>query len=89
MNVNHINQIKDLIHFAKETTGKSAHFEISMWSHSFKDEQTAEYRVWIEDLFNQSSKETDMLIALIPYIKNLCVKNAIKANNSKLKELAA
>lgn len=78
MNMNHINQLKDLIAFAKERLGKSAHLEISLWSHSFKEQQTVEYRVWIEDTFNQSSTDSDMLVTLIPYVKRLIAKQTIQ-----------
>jgi hypothetical protein len=80
MNVKHITELQDLITWAKETLNVSANLEISFWHHSHNEAQDAEYKLWIKDTFSQSTKDSEMLIALIPYIKNLC--------NNKLRELA-
>jgi hypothetical protein len=80
MNIEHITELKQLVTWVKDTLNVSANLEVSFWHHKHNEAQDTEYKLWISDTFSQSTKDSDMLIALIPYIKNLC--------NNKLKELA-
>lgn len=88
MNIKHVEQLRAFAKWAKETTDKSANFEINIWNHKSGTE-SIEYRLWIEDIINQSTKDSAMLIALIPYMQGLCTKHKIKENHKTLQEVAA
>lgn len=78
MNTNHIEQLRALVSWVRRTTGKSANLEVNFWHHGHSDEPTTEYKLWIQDEFCQSSKDSGMLIALIPYIRSLCASNTLQ-----------
>lgn len=89
MNIEHVKRLQNLLKWIKDTVGVSANLEINTWQHKHNDDLTHEYRIWIDGLFNQSAKDSDMLIALIPYIKGLCQKSKIMENQKQLQGVAA
>lgn len=70
-----INQLRALIEWARFTLKKAANFEISFWNHPHRDEQTLEYRIWIDSVFHKASNDLDYLVYLIPSIKDFCLLN--------------
>jgi hypothetical protein len=75
MNIQQINKMRDLTQWIKENFNKSANFEINFWSHTFQDDQTTEYQIWIEGVINKKSKCLDELVKSIPSIKMMCELN--------------
>lgn len=80
MNIDNINQVRNLIQWVKENTEKSANFEINFWAFRSDGAESVEYSVWIDGLVHKKTKCLDAMVKLIPNIKQLCSLN---------KELAA
>lgn len=78
MNIEHVRELTKLVDWCKQETGLSVNFEIKIWSFKCNEEQETEYSFWIEDLFSQRTKDSLMLMTLIPYIKGLCHKLQLK-----------
>jgi hypothetical protein len=78
MNHQHVKELTELAHWCRQETGLSVNFEIKIWSFKTYEEQETEYSFWIEDLFSQRTKDSLMLMTLIPYIKGLCHKQQLK-----------
>jgi hypothetical protein len=70
-----INQIRGLVEWARTYLSLSANFEISFWSHTCYQKQTIEYRIWIDTVFHEGSKDLDYLVGMIPTIKAICLNN--------------
>lgn len=77
MNTKSIEQLKDFTLWAKKVTGKSVNFEIKFWSYSHAEETKIEYSLWIEDLFSYRTEDVRALIALLPYLNQLCNENRV------------
>ncbi len=75
MNMKNIEQLKDFTLWARKLTGKSANFEVKFWSYSHGNEIKTEYSLWIEDLFRYTTGDIRALIALLPYLNQLCNEN--------------
>lgn len=78
MNIQHVKELSELAQWCKNETGLSANFEIKVWSFKCNEHQEIEYTFWIEDLFSQRTKDSLMLMTLVPYIKGLCHKQQLK-----------
>lgn len=78
MNHQHVKELTELAQWCKNETGLSVNFEIKIWSHKCYEEQDTEYSFWIEDLFSQRTKDSLLLMTLVPYIKGLCHKHQCK-----------
>ncbi len=80
MNIYLINEMRELINWIRATCNKSANFEIDMWAHRTRENQSIEYKIWVDGLIHKSTECLEELVSLIPSIKKLCELN---------KELAA
>ena len=89
MKISKIETIKNFIANLRDETGITANFEVNMWARDDKTDISTDYKIWIKDVFYQTTSDIDMLITLIPYMKKICVKNKVVENNATLKELAA
>lgn len=74
MNYEHVKMLSQLAEWCRHETDLSVSFEIKVWSHKCYEHQTVEYSFWIDGIFSQSTKDSLLLITLIPYIKGICHK---------------
>ena len=70
-----INQLREFAKWVRAHIAKAANVEIDFWFHTGSDEESTEYRVWVEGIFNKSSKDLDYLVGMIPKFKQLCELN--------------
>ncbi len=84
MNFQHIEQLKDFTLWARKLTGKSVNFEIKHWSYSHATEIKTDYSLWIEDLFHYTTGDLRALMALLPYLNQLCNENKAAVEAERL-----
>jgi hypothetical protein len=84
MNMQHIEQLRDFTLWARKLTGKSAKFDVNFWSYSHETETKTEYSLWIEDLFHYATKDLRALMALLPYLNQLCNENKLPSETRRL-----
>ena len=70
-----INQLREFAKWVRVNIGKSANVDISIWCHTCTDEESTEYRIWVDGVLNKASKDLDYLVGMIPKFKQLCELN--------------
>lgn len=80
----HIQQLKDFTLWARKLTGKSANFEIKFWSYGHATETKTEYSLWIEDIFHYTTDDLRALMALLPYLNQLCNEKKLTKETARL-----
>jgi hypothetical protein len=73
MNQQQIQEIKLFSHWAKDTLNKTVNFSISFWNHSFDDEETTCYRLWISETINKETESLEELVKELPKLKTFCL----------------
>jgi hypothetical protein len=72
MNIQAVNQVRDLIQWIKLNTDKSANFEIDFWAHRSEEKETVNYKLWVNDLLNIQTENLSELVERLNDIKQLC-----------------
>jgi len=67
-----INKLREFAAWARTTLGKAANIDISIWCHRSDTDESIEYRIWVDDLIQKSSKNLDELVDMIPKFKIFC-----------------
>ena len=70
-----INQLREFAKWVRVHIGKSANIDISIWCHTCSNDESTEYRVWVDGLLNKSSRDLNQLVGMIPKFKQLCELN--------------
>lgn len=72
MNTEQLNQLREFSNWVRTTTGKASSIDVSIWCHSSSQDESTEYRIWVDGLIHKSSKSLDELVAMIPKFKMYC-----------------
>ncbi len=73
MNVEQFNKLRDFANWVRVTLNKAANIDMSVWRHTGSDEESIEYRIWVEQLIHKNSKNLDELVDMIPKLKSFCL----------------
>ena len=73
MNQQHLNEIKAFSHWAKSELKASSTFDINYWTHSYSEEDTVEYRIWVSDTLNKKYDSLEDLVNELPRLKEYCL----------------
>ena len=69
------NLLREFAQWVRVNIGKSANIEMNVWCHTCNNEESTEYRVWVDGVLNKSSKDLNYLVGMIPKFKQLCELN--------------
>lgn len=72
MNVEKIQVVRDLIQWIKNTTNKSANFEIDFWAYRSDEKETVNYKLWVDGLLNITTENISEIVERLNDIKQLC-----------------